>query len=371
MSPRGARTAIVIAGGGTAGHVLPGLAVAEALVDAGVARADVHVVGDRKGMEADLVPAAGFPVHLYDLRNFPRKLTVRHVTSALKLVVAVGSAWRLLGRLRPRAVLSVGGYASVPTVAAARLRRVPIVNLSYDALPGKASKLASRLARVNAVAFPDSPLPRPVLTGAPLRKEVLAVEPERDRAAARAELGLPLDRLVVGVVGGSLGSMALIDAARELADRWADRRDLAIRLVAGNRWIDKAPAARPGDAGILLQVTPFEPRLDLVYAAVDVLVARAGATTVAEIAAVGVPSVLVPWPLAAEDHQTVNARWLADVGGAVLLPEAELGARLAPELERLLTSPGDRRQLAARARTVGRRDAAAAVAALVLEVGAT
>lgn len=366
-----ARATVVIAGGGTAGHVLPGLAVAEALVAAGVARADVHIVGDRKGMEAELVPAAGFPMTLYDLRNFPRTLTIGHLRAAGKLVVAVVRAVGLLGRLRPRVVLSVGGYASVPTVLAARLRRVPVVALSYDALPGKASRLAARIAVATAVAFPDSPLPRPVLTGAPLRAEVLAVDRDRDRDAARGALGLPLDRQVVGVVGGSLGSLALIEVVRELSTRWAGRRDLAIRVVTGNRWVDRAPPATDGGDGLLLQVVPFERHMELLYAAVDVLVARAGATTVAEIAAVGVPSVLVPWPLATEDHQTANARWLADVGGAVLLPEAELAARVGPELERLLTSPGDRTHLATAARTVGRRDAAAAVAALVLKVSGT
>jgi undecaprenyldiphospho-muramoylpentapeptide beta-N-acetylglucosaminyltransferase len=362
---------VLITGGGTAGHVLPGLAVAEALVRAGVARSDVHVVGARRGMEADLVPAQGFPVTLYDLRNFPRRLTLAHLGPAASLAVAFVRALRLVGRLRPRAVLSVGGYASVPTVLAARLRRVPVVALSYDALPGRASRLAARLAKATAVAFPDSRLPRPVLTGAPLRDEILAVDPQRDRDAARLALGLPLDRHVVGVVGGSLGSMALIEAAAALCERWATRHDVAVRLVCGTRYTERAPMPRDGADGVLLQVVPFEAHMEHLYAAVDVLVARAGATTVAEVAVVGVPCVLVPWPLAAEDHQTVNARWLADEGGAVVIAEPDLGRRLATEVERLLSSPEDRARLACAARTVGRRDAAEAVAALVLKVSAT
>ncbi len=359
---------IVIAGGGTAGHVLPGLAVAEALVRAGVARDDVRIVGARNGMEARLVPPSGFPLTLFDLRNFPRRITPVHLVSAAKLAVALVRAWFLLGRLRPRAVLSVGGYASVPTVAAAFLRRVPVVALSYDALPGLASRMAARVAEATAVAFPGSPLPRPVVTGAPLRDAIVACEPERDRAAARAALGLPADRLVVGVVGGSLGSLALVRAAGELAERWAGRADLAIRVVTGERNAQAAPPVRTGPDGLIVQVVTFEDHMERLYAAVDVLVARAGATTVAEVAALGVPTVLVPWPLAAEDHQTANARWLADVGGALVLTDHELGERLAGTLETLLGSPGDRTRLGVAARTVGRRDAAEAVAALVLEM---
>lgn len=362
------RRVVVIAGGGTAGHVLPGLAVAEALVRAGVDRADVHIVGAAKGMEARLVPPSGFPLTLYELRNFPRRPTFAHVGAAARLVVALVRAGGLLRRLRPAAVLSVGGYASVPTVLAARLRRVPVVALSYDARPGLASKLAARLAVASAVAFPDSALPRPVVTGAPLRDAIVATEPERDRAAARVALGLPPDRLVVGVVGGSLGSRALVTATAALAERWAGRTDLAVRLVTGARNGEAAPPPADDPSGLVVQVVPFEDHMEHLYAAVDVLVARAGATTVAEVAALGVPTVLVPWPLAAEDHQSANARWLADVGGALVLTDDELPARLAPTVERLLDSVGDRTRLGAAARTVGRRDAADAVAALVLKV---
>ena len=173
---------------------------------------------------------------------------------------------------------------------------------------------------------------------------------------------------MVGVVGGSLGSLALVEAAAALVERWAGRADVAVRLVTGARYEGVAPTPRSDPGGILLQVVPFEAHMEHLYAAVDVLVARAGATTVAEVAALGVPTVLVPWPLAAEDHQTANARWLAEAGGALVLTDADLGERLEPTLAALLGSPGDRTRLAAAARTVGRRNAADAVAELVLEV---
>ena len=361
--------ALLIAGGGTAGHVLPALAVADALVDAGVAMNDVHLVGARRGMEAELVPLTGFDLTLLDLRNFPRRVTARHLVAAAKLIVGVVSALRLVRRLRPRAVLSVGGYASVPPVVAAWLWRVPIVVLSYDAVPGLASKVAGHLAAASAVAFPSSPLRRQVLTGAPLRKAIVACEPARDRAAARVALALPADRFVVLVTGGSLGSGALNALIVDLAATWSARHDVAIRLVTGTRNTTGLPASRDGHDGLLVQVVPFEARMELAYAACDVAVARAGATTVAELAAIGVPSILVPWPLAAEDHQSVNARWLGDAGGAVVLAERGLdSSRLGAELDRLHEDVDVRTTMASAARTVGHRDGAARVAELVLKV---
>jgi UDP-N-acetylglucosamine:LPS N-acetylglucosamine transferase len=243
-----------------------------------------------------------------------------------------------------------------------------VIVVSYDARPGRATALAARFAAACAVAFPGSPLPRAVVTGAPVRDEVLAVDAERDRAAARAALDLPVDRSVVLVVGGSLGSGTLNGAGAALMKRWRARRDLAIRHVVGERYSDAALAAQDGSDGIVYQPVRYEHRMALAYAAADVVIARAGATTVAELAVVGVPCVLIPWPGAAEDHQTANARVLADAGAAVLLPEAELtDERLANELEALLNDPARRAEMATAARTVGRRDAAAAVAALIEE----
>lgn len=362
--------AVVVAGGGTAGHVTPALAVAEALVTLGVARGDVHLVGARRGMEATLVPPSGFPLTLLDLRNFPRRITPVHLVSAARLVGGLGRAFGLLGRLRPRAVLSVGGYASVPTVAAAWLRRVPIIVLSYDAVPGLASRLAARVATACAVAFPSSPLPRQVLTGAPIAPALVGCEPDRDRAAARVALELPADRSVVLVVGGSLGSGKLNELTTDLLRRWSGRRDLAVRLVTGTRNAGAAPPTSDGADGPLVQVVAYEDHMEHAYAAADLVLARAGATTVAELAALGLPSVLVPWPLAAEDHQTANARWLADAGGCTLLAEKGLTVDvLAAEIERLLGDREVRSAMATAARTVGRRDAAQKVAELVLTVG--
>jgi len=278
-----------------------------------------------------MVPEAGFSISLFDTRGVRRSLSPSNVPSLVNLVAAVRRAVRLFRRIEPAVVVSVGGYASVPAVAAARMRRVPILVVSYDAVPGRASRLAARMATASAVAFESSPLPRKVVTGAPLRPEILATEPARDQPRARAVLGLPADRFTLLVVGGSLGSGALND----------------------------------------YQPLAFETRMDLSYAAADLVVARAGATTVAELAALGVPSILVPWPLASEDHQTANARALADAGGAVLITESQFDAdRLATEVERLQRDPAALQAMARGARSVGRRGAAAAIARLAEELAA-
>lgn len=360
----------VVAGGGTAGHVLPALAVGEALVERGRDRAEVVFAGTRHGMEARLVPEAGFPTLLFDLRGFRRGRSLGVLAydlgSAWRVLLGVGRAWRAFGRLRPQVVVSVGGYASLPAVLAARLRRVPVVGVSYDARPGRASLLTARLAAATAVAFPGSPLPRAVVTGAPLRAALLTA-PDRDRA--RAELGLPPDRFALLVVGGSLGSGHLNEVVRAFVAANRHRRDLAVRHVLGVRNDDGTWHPVDGHDGIAYQPVRYESRMDLAYAAADLVVARAGASTVAELAATGTPSLLVPWPLAAEDHQTANAHVLADVGGAVLVPEPAFdAARLTAEVDALAADPDRLAAMAARARGQGRPEASAAVALLAEEV---
>ncbi|HEX9258354.1 MAG TPA: undecaprenyldiphospho-muramoylpentapeptide beta-N-acetylglucosaminyltransferase [Acidimicrobiales bacterium] len=360
------RAFAVIAGGGTAGHVLPGLAVAEALQDRGHDAATLHYVGATRGMEATLVPPAGLPLTLLAVSGFPRRLNLELVRASGRLLGGIVAAWRVLRRLRPRVVVSVGGYASLPAVVVAVLTRVPIVVVSYDARPGRASMLAARFAKACAVAFESSPLRKKLVTGAPLRRDLLAVDRHRDRDEARRALGLPEGRFTLVVVGGSLGSGALNGAVRSFVASHTDRSDLAVHHVVGSRNLDEGWPAHRGPDEIHYQAVGYEGRMPLAYAAADVVLARAGATTVAELAALGVPSILVPWPGAAEDHQSANAAVLGDSGGAVVVPESAFGAdRLAKEVDRLLADPVALDRLSAGAAKAGRRDAAEAIADLV------
>lgn len=358
----------LFAGGGTAGHVMPGLAVAHELVARGHPAAAIHFAGSARGIEAELVPGAGYGLTELPGRGIQRKLTLANVTAAVSIVVGVVEGIGLVRRLRPQVVVALGGYASVPCVVGAVLWRVPIVELARDARAGAADRLAAWFARACAVPFADTDLRRAVVTGNPVADEVLAIDRERDRAAARRRLGLPDDRVVVAVYTGSLGSRRVNTAVRGLVDRWRDRTDVAVRHAVGRRDWDayRADLPSPDDGGLVYQAVAFEHDMADLLAAADVVVSRAGGATVAELAVVGLPAILVPLPIATRDHQTYNARALVDAGGAVCVPDGELDTdRLERELGALIDDPATRAAMASAARAAGRPDAAARVADLV------
>ena len=361
----------VVTGGGTSGHVLPALAVAEGLVARGHDPSTIHYAGCERGIETRLVPETRFPHHFYDVDGFQRSLSRRNLSFVPKMWRARRAAIERFRSAPPGVVVSVGGYASMPSVFAARKLGIPVVVVSYDLKPGRASQVAARRAAACAVAFPDSPLPRATLTGAPVRQSILDVDRSGDRAAARAELGLPEDRFVVAIMGGSQGSGVLNEAVWDWLDRVGDDAALAIRHTVGERFIDRAPEGRDGGGdpgtGVVYQPIGYEQRMPLVYAAADVLVGRGGASTVHEVAATGTPAVLVPWAASADDHQTLNVRWLADDGAAVMLPESEVG-RLGEVLDDLRADEPRRAELARRAADAGAVHRSGALARLVESV---
>ena len=370
MAGASTTTWAVIAGGGTAGHVLPALAVGQALVSRGRPPSAVHFVGSARGIEARLVPAAGFEVTLLPGRGIARRLTAANIGAVAGTVRAAGGALTLLARLRPRVVLVVGGYASVPCALGAALLRVPIVVHEQNAVPGLANRLAARFARASAVSFDGTDLPRAVTTGNPVRPEVLAVDRSpAGRAAAKQSLGLPEDRMVLAVFGGSLGARRINEAVSGIADGWAQRADLTVYHVVGSRdWARfGAPVSPPGtDGGLVYRAVEYEERMPTLLAAADVAVCRAGGTSVAELAAVGLPAVFVPLPIAPNDHQTANASALVAAGAAVIVPDAELTPeRLMAELGPLLEDPGRRQAMEVAGRALARPDAADRVASLM------
>lgn len=370
MSPA-RRTWAVIAGGGTGGHVVPAIAIGQALVARGHAPASIHFVGSRRGMEGRLVPAAGFGVTLLPGRGIARRLTWANVGAAVGLAMAAFEAVGLMARLRPAVVVAVGGYASAACAAAAAALRIPLIVAEQNAVPGLANRLAGRFAAAAAVSFAGTPLPRAVVTGNPVRSAVLAVDrSEPARAAARAALGLPAGGWVVAAAGGSLGARRINDAVVGLAGLWADRPGIAIRHVTGQRDYEmmRAVAPSPHPGGLVYQQVAFEDRMDLLLAAADVVIGRAGASTVSELTAVGLPSILVPLPSAPGDHQSANAARLAEAGAAVVIADAALDAgRLGSELDRLFADRAALPTMSASARALARPDAALAVAALAEE----
>lgn len=365
----------VLAGGGTGGHVQPALAVAEALVARGHAPSSLQFVGSERGMERHLVPEAGFEVTLLPGRGIQRRLTPENAGAIAGIVSACAKAVRLLSKLRPAVVVTVGGYAGFPAAFAAVLRGAPVVVVSYDAVPGAANRLIGRFARANAVAFPGSGLPRATVTGPPVRERVLAVDRSpAGRSAACGELGIDDQRIVLLATGGSLGARRLNEAVVSLSATWRDRADLCVYHVAGDR--DHAQVkALAGEAGLEdgmaldYRLTGYERRMPLLLAASDLVLARAGASTVAELVALGIPSVLVPLPGSPSDHQTKNAARLVEAGAALMIADDDCTAeRLATVAGPLLADKQRRSAMSEAGRRLGHRDAADRIAALAESV---
>lgn len=366
----------MVAGGGTGGHVYPALAVADELVRRGHAREHVRFVGSERGLEVRAVPAAGYAIDVLPGRGFRRSLApgavAQNLATAVATLVATVRAVGLLRRHRPRVVLGVGGYAAAPSVLAAALLRIPMVVHEQNAAPGMVNRVAVALGARAAVSLPGTPLRNAILTGNPVREPIVTV------ALRRTERGPAAggSRRRVGVFGGSLGARRINDAALDLAVRWRGRPDRAIRHVTGvrdyQRCVDEwwARVHAGGDAldPLEYELIDYEDDMASLYARADVVVTRAGAVTVAELAVSGTPAVVVPLPGAPSDHQHANARTLVAAGAAVLVPDAECtGERLARELDALLAADDRLTAMSGAARSLAVRDAAARVADLVEE----
>ncbi len=358
-------TWMLIAGGGTAGHLLPGIAVARELVDRGHDSDGIHFVGASRGIEAQLVPSAGFDITLLPGRGIQRKLTRANIGAIIGLVRAMFQAAALVRRRRPRVVLTLGGFASAAVAVAAVIWRVPLVVAEQNARAGAANRLVARFASGCAVPFPETDLPHATVTGNPVRDEILEAARTADRDGARRALGLPLDRTLLVVFAGSLGARRLNSAVHGAVETWAERDDLAIHHVVGARDWDDRPTFDQRE--LVYHPVRYEDRMELALVAADLVVCRSGGTTVAELAVVGVPSVLVPLPIATRDHQRANAGALVQAGAAVLVADDELDAeRLVDEVDRLLAGgPEGLSRMAEAARSVGYPEAASAVADLV------
>jgi UDP-N-acetylmuramate--alanine ligase len=315
----------VITGGGTSGHVIPALAIAELLVDSGYSSDQIHFVGTLNGVETKLVPPTRIPLTLLDVRGFSRNLSFTSLKKNLHAVQilrrAINHATVLLRSLKPAVVISVGGYGSVPATRAAVKLNIPVVTVSYDRLPGRATKMQARQAAATAVAYLPTKLRNATLTGAPVRRSIRNLEVAATREAARSRLGLPKTGKVIAVTGGSLGSAFLNKLTRELVEQHHNRQDLSIIHLTGERYFDADLPKHQNTNAIFYVRLPATDSMHDVYAASDLVISRAGASTVAELATVGRASVLIPWKQAADNHQYFNAQWLGDSNGAIVLDE--------------------------------------------------
>ena len=343
------RRPILIMAGGTGGHVFPALAVAEQLRLLGW---PVAWLGTRAGLEARVVPPTGIPMHWIRVSGLRGKGLLRQLTGPFMLVWALLQAAQILLRLRPAAVLGMGGFTTGPGGAMAWLLRRPLVIHEQNSVAGLTNRLLAPLAKPVLEAFPGS-LPGAVHTGNPVRSSIAALEfREPDPGSRRPRLL---------VVGGSLGATVFNEQVPVALAAIDTQQRPEVWHQTGLRHIDAARAAYD-NADVAVRLDAFIDDMAAAYRWADLVLCRAGALTIAELAAVGVASILVPYPYAVDDHQTANASYLVDAGAAILLPQSEMTPERLREHFALLQQPEQLRDMSRRARARALPDAAAQVA---------
>lgn len=366
---------VIITGGGTGGHVFPMQAIAQALRAQGLQPDELRFVGSRRGQERRLLGAGDVALTLLPGRGLQRSWRVRDVArnlvATLGLLAAVLMALGLVKRWRPSVVVSVGGYASFAVSFAARCWGTPLVLIELDATPGVVQRIFVRYAVQRCCAFPSTG-DNVVVTGAPLREAIEHLD--RSDTARRLAKGVqspPLEpgRITVVVMTGSLGSSRVNEAVSDLAARWASRTDRAILHVTGQRDYDHVRSRMPATQGLDYRLFAFADMVEL-WAVSDVAICRAGATTVAELTALSIPSILVPLPGAPDDHQTLNADAVVRAGGAVLLRNDQCTGEALDEILEQVVEPDRWREMSLGAGTLARPDASRTIAAVILDVGA-
>lgn len=352
------------AAAGTGGHVYPALAVADALRNAGIARDEIIFVGGNR-LAATLVPAAGYDYLEVDMRGLKRSLAVDNLT--LPSVV-----WRASKRMQEefkrrsvKAAIAFGGYISVPAAWAARRVGARLFIHEQNAVPGLANRLISRRATEAFIAFPEAAdkLSRPRLVGNPLRLELAEYDRSAIRADALDRYGLSGSCPVLGVLGGSLGAKVLNEVTERVADAH-DPQEISILHLSGHAHYEAVSSIAAGSAQDW-KVLAFEDHMEYFYAASDIVLSRAGALTISELAATGTPAVVVPYAAGSAGHQKANAAHLALAGGAELIDEEDVD-RVPVLLQQLIADRERRRHMASIASGMGMPEAAQTIAAALI-----
>jgi UDP-N-acetylglucosamine--N-acetylmuramyl-(pentapeptide) pyrophosphoryl-undecaprenol N-acetylglucosamine transferase len=367
---------IVIAGGGTGGHVQPAVAVVDELRRRGITQ--ISWIGSHAGIEKDVAPSIGVPFYPIATGKLRRYLSLQTPLDAARIPLGVLQARRHLFRLKPDVVFSTGGFVSVPTVVAAWAARIPSLSHEQTAVSGLANRINARFCDVIAVSYPSSAPPleghraRIVVTGNPVRPSIL----DGDADPGLRFLGFSNDTPIIYVTGGSLGAHAINEIVRTLISELVSRYQVVHQCgpVDANGDLPRLQAARsklPQHLQARYFVAErFDAELPDILAASELVIGRAGASTVAELAALGKPSILIPLPGAGGDEQTHNASVLASAGGAALLPQRDLSRnRLLREIDAILENPETRASMADGARGVYRADATARLADEIMTLG--
>lgn len=358
---------VAIAAGGTAGHINPALALAEELAARGH---QVEFFGQPKKLESTLVPQAGFPFNPIDVTGFDRSRPWTLVSALWRMRAAQKTIGRHFGSERPDVAVGFGAYIELPLINWCHAQGIPCVIHEQNSVPGLANKTSAAKVKTVCVSLPVAidafrgkvgPDTQIVVTGNPVRQSVIRA----DRAQGRRDLGIPEDATMLLVFGGSLGARHLNQGVAALKSKLLSRRDLYVIHSTGKGEYDSVvqELALTQEESARWRVMPYIDRMGDALAAADLVLSRAGASSVAEIAALAVPSVLVPYPFATADHQTTNARYLVDAGAAVLLPDEKIDT---PEFEDdllgLVDDPARRQAMRDAARGLAQDKAALALA---------
>lgn len=353
---------VLMAGGGTAGHTSPLLATAAVLT---AAADEICCLGTSRGLEVTLIPEAGYRLELVPAVPMPRKPSADLAKLPVRLARTVSAAKRIIDDFQPDVVVGFGGYVSVPAYLAARSRKVPIVVHEGNALAGMANRLGARFTRFVATSFPDTDLKHAQYVGLPIRREIAELDRLLRQAEAREFFGLKPDLPTVVVTGGSQGArrlnMAMADAAPALAEA-------GVQVLHAAGRVDEVPVEPEAD-GTPYVVKQFIDRMDLAYSAGDVIVCRAGANTVTEVAAVGLPAVFVPLPIG-NGEQALNAHPVVGAGGGVLIDDSAFTSAWVERV--LIPMVNDHERLdsmAAAATEIVHRDAAERLAEMIHRAG--
>ncbi len=303
---------VIVMAGGTGGHIYPALACAHAFIDKGL---DVEWLGSKGGMEEKLVAEHDIRLHSLSIKGVRGKGLLGLLAAPFRVLHAIGQAVAVLQKTKPDVVLGMGGFVAGPGGVAAKLLRIPLVIHEQNAVAGTTNKLLSKVATLKLQAF-DGALPNALSVGNPIRNDIL----QQQVRVARENAARPLRLLVVG---GSLGAKAINDVMPQVLANWSFSQRLDVWHQTGVRNFDEVKALYQ-NANVEARVEPYLDNMDQAYYWADIVLCRAGAMTVSELAVAGLPSILIPYPFAIDDHQTENARYLEKVGGAYLLPQPQL-----------------------------------------------
>ncbi len=352
---------VLIMAGGTGGHIFPALAVADAIKSQ-----DVPVIwlGTAKGLESKIIPKEGIDIEYIRIGGLRGKGLVHKVLAPFKIIDAVMQALKIMRRINPRSVLGMGGYVTGPGGIAAWLMGKPLYIHEQNAVAGLTNRILAKISKKVFEAFPGSFMQMTKLScsGNPVRKEFYQLDDVERRLAERE------GRVNVLVLGGSLGAKVLNETVPQAINKIDPELRPNIRHQAGERTVDIAHQQYE-DAGVMAEVTPFIDDMAQAFEWADMIICRAGALTIAEIAVVGVPAILVPFPHAVDDHQTQNARYLSTAGAAVLIPQDMLNAdSLYQEVSKLIQDKKLRIKMAKKAKELAKDKAAEMIAEQCLQL---